>query len=80
MHKTQKVASDFLVRMESEQLTLPEGFMVIALMLRCVGLQLKWGPKKTINYLVSVMIRLAEVSKKRERTDLLWVPKGIGLE
>ena len=79
-HRTQLIAEEVLIIFEKNRLDLAEGYMVIAMILKCLGLSMNFGPKKTMSMLQRVMIRLAQMSKSREKVDKLWVPKGIGSE
>lgn len=79
-HRTQTIAEEVLIIFEKNRLDLAEGYMVIAIILKCLGLAMNFGPKKTLSMLQRVMIRLAQLSKSRDVQDKIWVPKGIGLE
>lgn len=78
LHRTQEMAKDILIRFERDNYGMDEGLMVLALVLRGVGMAIGASPKIMMNSLNRVLIRLAEVSKSRESVDRLWTPRGLG--
>lgn len=80
LHRTSIIAEHILKIFEKEKLDMAEGYMVIAMLLRSIGLIMNFGPKRTLSILQRVLIRLSQLSKTREKNDRLWVPKGIGVD